>query len=85
MADVGPEVDPLSCLRCGNERKIISLINDPKLIERIPCHLGLWKQHPDPHEGETKAPVDRPVVMENFDDGWPSLKTPRNRRQNVLD
>ena len=49
------EVDPLSCPRCGHEMKIISLIHELDVIERILRHLGLWKQPPDPHEGKIKA------------------------------
>jgi hypothetical protein len=70
------EVDPLSCPRCSHEMKIISLIHDPKLIERILRHLGLWRQHPHPHEENTKAPVDGPVVLDDFDDGWPGYEEP---------
>ena len=70
------EVDPLSCPRCGHEMKIISLIHEPDVIERILRHLGLWKQHPDPHEGKIKAPADGPVVLEDFDDGWPGYEEP---------
>jgi hypothetical protein len=56
--------------------KIFSLINDPKLIEQILRHLGLWKQYPDAREGKIKAPIDGPVVMEDFDDGWPRYEKP---------
>ena len=56
--------------------KIISLIDDPDVIARILRHLGLWKQYPDPREGKIKAPEDGPVVMEDFDDGWPGYKEP---------
>jgi hypothetical protein len=56
--------------------KIISLINDPKVIERILRHLGLWEQHPPPPERKTKAPADGPVVKEDFDDGWPGYEEP---------
>jgi len=70
------EVDPLSCPRCGHEMKIISLIHEPDVIERILRHLGLWKHHNDPHEGKIKAPADGPVVMEDFDDGWPGYEEP---------
>jgi len=62
------EVDPLTCPRCSCEMKIISLINEPDVIERILRHLGLWKQHPGPHQ--TKAPEHGPVVLDDFDDGW---------------
>ncbi len=70
------EVDPLSWPRCGHEMKIISLINEPDVIERILRHLGLWKQRPDPFERKTKAPAHGPAVMEDFDDGWPGHEEP---------
>ena len=69
------EVDPLSCPRCGHEMKIISLINDPNVIERILSHLGLWKQHPPPCDRKTKAPADGPVVMENARPNLPVVAT----------
>jgi hypothetical protein len=70
------EVDPLTCPRCGHDMKIISLIHEPAVIERILRHLGLWKQHPDPHEGKTKTPGDGPVVLDDFNDGWPGYEEP---------
>ena len=70
------EVDPLSCPRCGHEMKIIRLIHEPDVIERILRHPGLWKQPPDPHEGKTKVPGDGPVVLDDFDDGWPGYEEP---------
>jgi len=70
------EMDPLSCPRCGHDMKIISLIHDPKIIERILRHVGLWSLPPDPHEEKSKAPADGPVVMEDFDDGWPGDEEP---------
>jgi hypothetical protein len=42
------EVDPLTCPRCGHDMKIISLIHEPAVIERILRHLGLWKQQTAP-------------------------------------
>ena len=42
------EVDPLSCPRCSHEMKIISLIHEPEVIERILRHLGFWKEAPGP-------------------------------------
>ena len=63
------EVDPLSCPRCAHEMKIISLIHEPAVIERILRHLGLWNHHPASHEGKTKTPVDGSVVLDDFDDG----------------
>jgi hypothetical protein len=65
------EVDPLTCPRRGHEMKIISLINDPDVIERILRHLWLWNQQGDPSGRITKAPEHGPVFIEDFDDGWP--------------
>ena len=70
------EVDPLTCPRCGHEMKIISLINDPSVIERILRHLRLWKQQTAPSGRKTKAPEHGPVVIEEFDDGWPGYEGP---------
>jgi hypothetical protein len=38
------ESDPLLCPKCHNEMRIVSLIDDPEVIERILRHLGLWEQ-----------------------------------------
>ena len=73
------EVDPLSCPRCGHEMKIISLIHEPGVIQRILRHLGLWKEQSDPHERKIKTPVDGPVVLEDFVDGLRLVK-PTARR-----
>ena len=70
------EVDPLSCPRCGHEMKLINLIHEPAVIEHILRHLRLWKQPPDPHEEEIKAPADGPVVLDDYDDGWPEYEEP---------
>jgi hypothetical protein len=70
------EVDPLSCPRCGHEMKIISLIHELDVIERILRHLGLWKQQQDSHDGKTEVPADGPVVLDDFDDGWPGYEEP---------
>ncbi len=38
------EADPLLCPRCSKEMRIVSLIDDRAVIERILRHLGLWQQ-----------------------------------------
>ena len=38
------EADPLLCPRCSREMRIVALINDGDVIERILRHLGLWQQ-----------------------------------------
>ena len=70
------EVDPLTCPRCGHDMKIISLIHEPAVIERILRHLGLWKQQTAPSGRRATAPEHGPVVSEDFDDGWPGYEEP---------
>jgi hypothetical protein len=36
------EVDPLVCPRCGSAMRIIAVIEQPHVIEKILTHLGLW-------------------------------------------
>lgn len=38
------EADPLLCPKCSREMRIVALIDDRKVIERILRHLGLWAQ-----------------------------------------
>ncbi len=38
------EADPLLCPKCQKEMRIVSLIDDRDVIERILRHLGLWEQ-----------------------------------------
>ena len=68
------EVDPLVCVRCGSEMKIIALIEDPAVIRRILTHLGLWRERKGNERGtapfEDPAP-DADLVWEPVDDGWP--------------
>jgi hypothetical protein len=39
------EVDPLCCPRCGAAMKVISVITDPKTIDKILAHLERRKGH----------------------------------------
>jgi hypothetical protein len=36
-------VDPLICPKCGEEMKVIALIDEPSVVKRILDHLGLWQ------------------------------------------
>ena len=38
------EADPLLCPKCSHEMRIVALIDDDKVIERILRHLGLWEE-----------------------------------------
>ena len=46
------EVDPLKCTRCGGAMRIIALIDDTGVIERILKHLSVWDPQP-----ETRSPA----------------------------
>jgi hypothetical protein len=35
------EVDPLLCPRCGGQMRVIAFIEEPKVIDKIICHLRL--------------------------------------------
>ena len=46
------EVDPLCCPSCGGQMRIISFIEEPKIIDRIIAHLKLTfeaERPPPPH------------------------------------
>ena len=42
------EVDPLTCPRCSGKMKVISVIEDSKIVKKILKHLGLWDQKARP-------------------------------------
>jgi Zn finger protein HypA/HybF involved in hydrogenase expression len=45
------EADPLLCPNCQQEMRIIALIDEEKVIERILRHLGLWEEPVDVSRG----------------------------------
>jgi Putative transposase/Transposase zinc-binding domain len=47
------EVDPLKCPKCGGTMRIISFIEEAKVIEKILRHCELWKE-PAPHPPPVK-------------------------------
>ena len=49
------EADPLRCPKCSREMRIVSLIDQEDVIERILRHLGLWR------EGGARAFRHRPA------------------------
>ena len=57
------EADPLLCPRCQKEMRIVSLIDDKAVIERILRHLGLWEQgvRVSPSTGPPAEIVDRVI------------------------
>ena len=66
------EVDPLTCPRCGDEMRIVSIIEQRAVIERILTHLRMWpppKRSPKPRKPRA---------------GPPSHPAPRRRRGQSL-
>jgi len=45
------EADPLLCPNCQQEMRIIALIDEEEVIERILRHLGLWEEPVDVSRG----------------------------------
>jgi hypothetical protein len=75
-------MDPLVCPRCGGELKIIALIEEPAVVERILKHLGLWRE-PAARRGDRRATAplyaaEAPpeLCYEPVDDGWPGCEEP---------
>ncbi len=65
------EADPLLCPRCTHEMRIVALIDERAVIERILRHLGLWEQ------GVGVSPTTGPPA--SAPGGWgiePLLDTP---------
>ena len=58
-------MDPFDCPRCGSEMKIIALIDDNEVIEKILRHLDLWPQEAIPARAPPK-PVMQDYVLEPF-------------------
>ena len=75
------EVDPLICPHCGAKMKLIALIDDDQVIEKILRHLKLW---PEPAEPAclSRAPPSTPppggterIIEPYFDDPFPDYDT----------
>jgi hypothetical protein len=52
------EVDPLLCGKCGAEMKIIAVLTDPKVVDRIIVHL----QQTDPPAAARAPPPIRHLL-----------------------
>jgi len=76
------EVDPLTCPRCGGMMKIIALIEEPAVVERILKHLELWRE-PEARRGDQRGttPYDAAEALPDFvyepvDDDWRGYEEP---------
>ena len=67
------EVDPLICPHCGAEMKLIALIDDDEVIEKILRHLDLWPQQTVQACLSRAAPSDgaERIIEPCFDDPFP--------------
>ena len=54
------EVDPLTCPKCQGLMRIISIIEDQEVINKILLHLGLWQtnQRPPPKPKSLEIQID---------------------------
>jgi hypothetical protein len=57
------EVDPLTCPKCQNQMKIISVIENEEVIKKILKHLGLWdvKTRPPPRKEKPSGIIETPM------------------------
>jgi hypothetical protein len=49
------QADVLSCPKCGGRMRLIAVVQDPVVVEKILRHLGLWERGP---------PAARRVVLD---------------------
>jgi hypothetical protein len=54
--------DVLVCSRCGGELRLVAVIEDPAVIERILKHVGLWKRGPPRERRVVLDPADRAPI-----------------------
>ena len=70
------EVDPLTCPQCRGVMRIISIIEDQEVIDKILRHLGLWptKQRP-PHKPKAlELQIDySDSQLTDYEDAFPDL------------
>ena len=61
------EVDPLICPECGSEMKMIALIDDDKVIEKILRHLKIWED-PEPARAPPEIEYQEIIAEPIYDD-----------------
>jgi hypothetical protein len=76
------EVDPLGCPKCGAQMRVIALIEDPAVIERILSWLGLW--HPPPRADLHRLPRTRAFRSPTIPPPTSPEARPKRRSQSSL-
>ena len=71
------EADPLLCPKCSHEMRIVSLIDDRAVIERILRHLGLWQQgvRVSPTTGPPATVPGERIIEPLLEDPFPDYDT----------
>ena len=69
------EADPLLCPKCQKEMRIVSLIDDGDVIERILRHLGLWQQGVRVSPARAPPEIAEWVIEPWLDDPFPDYDT----------
>ena len=62
------EVDPLECPKCGAQMRVIALIQDPAVIERILTWLGLWEPRQPGGPSPPTVPPSLPLTYDAVPD-----------------
>ncbi|MBJ7259720.1 MAG: transposase [Chthoniobacterales bacterium] len=65
------EADPLLCPHCQNEMRIVALIDQANVIERILRHLGLWEAGVRVESARDPPAPDEPIIEPWLDDPFP--------------
>lgn len=65
------EADPLLCPRCQNEMRVVALIDQAEVIERILRHLGLWEAGVRVDAARDPPEPFEPVIEPWLDDPFP--------------
>ena len=66
------EADPLLCPHCQHEMRIVALIDEAAVIERILRHLGLWEAGVRVDAARDPPEPDEPVIEPWLDDPFPA-------------
>jgi hypothetical protein len=56
----------LTCPKCGGSLRIISFIDNPRVIEKILKHLKLWdppERPPPPHRSTYRRPIGLEIAV----------------------